>query len=110
MARKYYGSFLSIENIEYRVELWDGATGSSANNFASRYATPVENSGDKFEHGTVFRGEQIARAKLTEECVREIRRLYQTGGFSQQDIADRFGVVQSAVSAVLIGKTWAHVE
>lgn len=75
-----------------------------------RYATPLENSGDKFEHGTVLRGEQIARAKLTEECVREIRRLYQTGAFSQQDIADKFGVVQSAVSAVLIGKTWAHVE
>ena len=29
MARIYYGSFLSIENIEYRVELWDGASGSS---------------------------------------------------------------------------------
>ena len=45
MARKYYGSFLSIENIEYRVELWDGATGSSANNFASRYATRVTAAG-----------------------------------------------------------------
>jgi hypothetical protein len=29
MARIYYGSFLSIENIEYKVELWDGASGSS---------------------------------------------------------------------------------
>jgi hypothetical protein len=29
MARIYYGSFLSIENIEYRVELWDGASGSA---------------------------------------------------------------------------------
>lgn len=29
MARIYYGSFLSIENIEYRVELWNGASGSS---------------------------------------------------------------------------------
>jgi hypothetical protein len=28
VARIYYGSFLSIENIEYRVELYDGATGS----------------------------------------------------------------------------------
>jgi hypothetical protein len=45
MARKYFGSFLSIENIEYRVELWDGATGSSANNFASRYATRVTAAG-----------------------------------------------------------------
>jgi len=29
MARIYYGSFLSIENIEYKVELYDGATGST---------------------------------------------------------------------------------
>jgi len=45
MARIYYGSFLSIENKEYRVELWDGATGSSANNYASRYATRVTAAG-----------------------------------------------------------------
>jgi hypothetical protein len=29
VARIYYGSFLSIENIEYKVELWNGPSGSS---------------------------------------------------------------------------------
>lgn len=28
MARIYYGSFLSIQNIEYKVEIWDGPSGS----------------------------------------------------------------------------------
>lgn len=60
MARKYYGSFLSIENIEYRVELWDGATGSSANNFASRYATRVTAAGGYQE------GETCLLEKLVE--------------------------------------------
>jgi hypothetical protein len=28
MARKYYGSFKSINNVTHRVEIWDGPTGT----------------------------------------------------------------------------------
>jgi hypothetical protein len=41
VARIYYGSFLSIEETEYRVELWDGANGTSAPALASNYAARV---------------------------------------------------------------------
>ena len=30
MARKYYGSFKSIQNITYKIELWDDPSGSSS--------------------------------------------------------------------------------
>lgn len=43
MARIYYGSFKSIQNITYRVELYDGATGSTTS------GTELILSGDGFE-------------------------------------------------------------
>lgn len=75
-----------------------------------RYATPLENSRDKFEHGTVLRGEQIGISKLTPEKVIEIRRLYASGQYSQQTLADMFGVWQTVVSSIVLRKTWKHVE
>ncbi len=54
-------------------------------------------------------GENHARAKLTEEDVREIRRMYSIGERSQQSIADEYGVAQHTVSKLLRRKTWAHV-
>jgi hypothetical protein len=47
-------------------------------------------------------------AKLDEEKVRLIRRLY-AGGVLQQELADRFGVVNQLISAVVNRKVWAHV-
>jgi hypothetical protein len=47
-------------------------------------------------------------AKLTPEKVHEIRSLRETG-WSQQRIADHFGIDQTCVSCVLRGTTWAHV-
>jgi hypothetical protein len=51
------------------------------------------------------RGEQVGTAKLTWENARLIRATY-AKGVSQQTIADSLGVSQSAVSRVVIGKTW----
>ncbi len=55
------------------------------------------------------RGSANARARLTDAGVREIRRLRSTG-LSQQAIGERIGVSQSAVSHVLRGKTWGHID
>ncbi len=47
------------------------------------------------------------RAKaLTEDEVLEIRRLYKAGEKTQQDLADEFGVDQSAVSDIVRRETW----
>jgi hypothetical protein len=75
-----------------------------------RYATVLENNHDKFRHGTVFRGEQIGTSKLDPEKVREIRRLYFQEAYSQQAIADKFGVDQTAISSVVTRRTWRHVS
>lgn len=53
------------------------------------------------------RGSLSGMAKLTENEVAQIKRL--RGTMSQQAIADKFGVTQVNISAILTGKTWAHV-
>lgn len=55
----------------------------------------------------IRRGE---RAKLTMGVAEEIRRLYSTGEYTQADLAKQFGVVQSAISCIVLHKTWFHDE
>lgn len=54
------------------------------------------------------RGELNGSAKLTATKVREIRKL-RAHGWTQQRIADKFGVKQPAIWKILSGKKWAHV-
>lgn len=53
-------------------------------------------------------GESNPAAKLTWEIVRGIRS-YECHGQSQQKIADKYGVTQSTVSAILLHKIWKEV-
>lgn len=48
-------------------------------------------------------------AKLTDDQVREMRRLYAEGAY-QRTLAKRFGISQGAVSAIVTRRTWRHVE
>jgi hypothetical protein len=71
-----------------------------------RYATPSENAADKVAHGTHTRGERSPCAKLTADQVGAIRALR---GTPQQELAERFGVTFSNVSAIQLRKSWRHV-
>lgn len=55
------------------------------------------------------RGETHSRAVLTEEIVREMRRLHR-GGTPQVRLVERYGVNKSVVSKVVRRRTWAHVS
>ena len=46
-------------------------------------------------------------AKLSEDAVRNIRRAY-LAGKRQQELADRYGVSQVAISKIVLMKTWKH--
>lgn len=48
-------------------------------------------------------------AKLNDDAVREIRRLYASGGVFQKDIAKQFGVASHVISSVITRKRWSHV-
>ncbi len=74
-----------------------------------RWATKKENDDDKRLHGTILKGSDVAPSKMTEEQVAEARCLYIGGGFTQQALADRFGVHRATMGRALSGQDWKHV-
>ncbi len=54
-------------------------------------------------------GEKHQNSKLTEEIVREIRRLYATGEHFQWELGERFGIAQTTVGMIVRRKAWPHV-
>ena len=56
------------------------------------------------------RGEGNGNARLTWDEVREIRRLYERGGISQQGLGDAFSVKQTAISRIVRRVTWVETE
>lgn len=79
--------------------------GDKLNNAAYNLAwgTPVENSADRVLHGTALLGESNPRAKLSWSQVREIRSLVR---ISRHEIARRYGMGRTTISAILDGKSW----
>jgi predicted XRE-type DNA-binding protein len=58
--------------------------------------------------GIALSGEANANVKLNADHVREIRRLASV--LKQQDIADKFGITQAAVSRIIRRQTWTNIE
>lgn len=77
-----------------------------------RWGTRLENVHDSIRHQThpVARhyGEKHPRAKLTWAVVREIRRL--AGTIPQNELARRFGIAQTHVSAIILRRQWKTHE
>lgn len=61
-----------------------------------------------FRENLHLRGEQVASARLTEEKVREMRRLA-AEGIPHTHLAKRFGVANNTAYCVVKRITWAHV-
>ena len=68
-----------------------------------------DNTQDRNQKGRQAKGIKSGSAKLTDEKVKEIRKLYATGNYSQDKLADLFEVNQSHVSSIVLRKTWKHV-
>lgn len=71
------------------------------------WGTPKENAEDRDRHGTTAKGTGQTQAKLDDDKVREIRRLRATT--TSQKLADRFGVSNAAIYAVVKRIRWKHV-
>lgn len=73
-----------------------------------RWATHLENHGDRIEHGTNNRGESNGNALLNEFSVRRIRELMKEGSRSD-DVGAQFGVSRATVNAIVRGENWSWV-
>ena len=84
--------------------------GDKTNNHLSNleWVTASQNCRHREDMGLGIRGEKAPRGKLKTEQVLEIRGLYEEG-WSQQKIADQYGVSQHSISSIILRKSWAHV-
>lgn len=72
--------------------------------------THAENMADAAKKNRMHPGEQSAQSKLKNEQVIEIVNLYKTGNYSQQQIAEMFGVEHTIISGIITGKNWKHLD
>lgn len=75
--------------------------------FLGSYA---DNMADAALKGRTARGTRNSHAKLDETKVRRILRLWATGGYTQQGLADMFGVTQANISYIVLRKTWMWLD
>lgn len=73
------------------------------------YVTGIDNIRHGWRTGLykVLVGEDASQSKLTEESIREIRRL--SGTLPQRAIAKRYSVSHSTIADIVSGRTWGHV-
>lgn len=77
--------------------------------------TALDNARDRDQKGRARRDEQVARgeqtggAKLTADIIRTIRSEYALGRVTQEALAHRFGVQESAIHKIVRRKNWRHV-
>ena len=71
-----------------------------------RWATHKENSGDMLRHGTLPRGSQHRRSKLTEADVLAIRAQPHR---RHADLAAEFGVHLGTIETVIYRRGWRHI-
>lgn len=62
---------------------------------------------EKFDHRR--RGEAHQGSILTEQDVKDIRRLYRAGGITQTKLGEVYGVSQNRISKIVNGHGWQHV-
>ena len=72
--------------------------------------TVKENMNDRGKKERGAEGEKHGSHKLTEKEVIEIRAKYETQMYTQDKLAEEYGVSRSATQAVICRKYWKHVE
>ena len=84
--------------------------GNSMNDsvFNLRWATPKQNTADKWQHGTMAKGESQGMAKLTEAQILYIHAAYRSGK-NTRELADELGVGTSTIKRILRGENWGHL-
>ena len=80
-----------------------------------RWATRKENDADTVIHGTERVGSNNGNAKLSEQDVRDIRRIYREIKNRQRngkisDLARDYGIHHATLVGIATGKSWVHLQ
>ncbi len=74
-----------------------------------RVGTQKDNIDDRVNKKRTANGERNSNAKLIKDNVIEIRLMHASGKFTQQEIADSFGIIQQHVSQIVNNKLWKYI-
>lgn len=88
-----------------------GAKGSLDDSLSNLYwGTPKQNMQDRFRDGTDNLGERNARALVTEEEVKEIRRLFHSEKrFTLMYFANKYNLGKTTVGHIVHHTSWKHI-
>lgn len=90
------------------VAHWDGTRDNNRSDNL-RWATPLENAEDRRRHQRDALGDAHARAKLTPEQVRDIRRRHNGRYGDGIALAREYGVTNTLITNITKRKTWKHI-
>lgn len=71
--------------------------------------TAQENQADKVQKARQARGTTNGRATITEDTVRELRRVYAEGAVGYRELARQFGLPTGTVYHIVARRTWKHI-
>lgn len=100
---------LCDEELDGRIVMHDCDNKACVNPAHLSAGSHSENTSDAVERQGMNQGERNGQTKLTEDKVREMRRLYAKTDVTTYDLADRYGVSQDAAACAIRGDTWGHV-
>lgn len=72
--------------------------------------TYLDNNRDSIERGRDSRGTKVKSAKLNDDLVREIRKKYSTGKYTQKQLSVEYGITPANIGRVVNNKSWTHVK
>ena len=72
--------------------------------------TKDDNAKDRKRDGTEILGSDRATSKLTEEDVRQIRKLYEEGNITHRQLATQFNVNNSTIHFIIHKILWKHIN
>jgi predicted DNA-binding protein YlxM (UPF0122 family) len=71
--------------------------------------TNIENRNDSVKKNRVPKGSNHWNSRLTKEQVSEIRKKYIPRKYTQQKLADEYGISNQTVSDIIARKFWTHI-
>jgi len=99
-----------IENPDNKPQV-NHIDGNKLNNHLDNleWVTPQENSAHASKLKLVAYGTRNAAAKITDEDVVSIRKMYDSGEFTQNQLSNKFNLSQGIIGKIINGLLWEHV-